>query len=164
MGISSSSDLLVFFFILRYGARVQHDIPNSPQSQSPHPLKEKSPNHPQDPHKPKPPTKRKGHPTSPPTKLEDNFCRYHCYYRINLTNSYCHKELSYENNTPQDKKVITKSYHNNYFVLSILLTVLNKLPTYQVIWSRATQKHQNDVSLVCFLRVGSHENFQRWMV
>ena len=41
-----------------------HEIPNSPQSQNLHPLKEKSPNHPRDPHKPKPPTKHNAHPNS----------------------------------------------------------------------------------------------------
>ena len=64
MRMSSLLDLLVFFFILRYGARLQHEIPNFAQTQSPRPLKEKSPNHPQDPHKPEPRTKRSGHPTS----------------------------------------------------------------------------------------------------
>ena len=59
--MSSLLDLLVFSFTVRCGVRVHHQIPNSPQSQNLHPLKEKYPNHPQDPHKPKPPTKRNSH-------------------------------------------------------------------------------------------------------
>ena len=70
--MSSLLDLLVFFFIVRYGDRVEHEIPNSPQSQNPHPCKKKSPNHPQDPHKPKVPTKCNANPTSSPGGARNN--------------------------------------------------------------------------------------------
>ena len=56
------------------------------------------------------------------------------------------------------------SYENNTLQLSILLTVLNKLRIYQVIWSRKTQSITAQTFPIRFqsLRTADRAKLQRW--